>query len=800
MPSIDEGRYRLYNARNTAVSMTVHYASCKNGANVHLSKNGDPEKNASFADVWQLTYRADGTAQLINVYAGKSLDVAGGKVAPRTNVQIWTDNDSRAQAWDIVPSTTGKTATVGGKSYQTHYIQLHSDPEYVCDAQGYDGAAKRNVQLFTRDADESTTDQLWAFVPVRPMEDGAICELRPVANKGMAAGVSSGSRTDGARVVLGKANGKNEQKWYLAKASEGDGETPATWTLRAMHSGMNLNAQYNQKDPGKHDGQALTQKAWDGSDRQLWDVQRVGGDRVDGTACDVVSLRTCQTPTGEPYYVDSYNGLHSNTGGVVLKAPSSTTSQQWCLKPTTATDGFVPIVAKIRLCERVGSNAETFSARAGSGAIPTWVCTAGWSPSGPNHYEWRWRTRDKAAVSSTWQDWTEWTEWEVAGVTVKDNRAWLTEGVPAGVGDWALSDNATRLTELELQVRCVVCDAQGITHGPAEDQVLTLYGVPGVTLGDAGFDPAGIRVPYSSDWWAGTNTIRVDSVRDETTGTELLARPVTVCDLDSSGTILLPRDAMADAIPEDGHTIRVSGGVGYDEWGATKGDAGTLSATVKVAYTAGLDIRPEVSVGKGRTIKVEFAAQAGGTNRLWVNSGSEMWQVDGSIVGGKATYYVAVPFGKGVSLWADATSADGDMWGIAHLTVGSGSGPLAGYSPCHAWNWGDGQSFLLECRADSPMETRRTLKPSYETYSLGSRRRNTVKFGAAVASEFEAEGLLYEGLTESTVDDLIALQDARHVTYRAPSGEVAEVAITGIEYTRHGEFTVVSVDMIEETV
>ena len=160
MPSVEPGNYRLYNARNTAVSMTVYHAQAKNGANVKLAKNGDPEKDTSFADVWQLTYRADGTAQLINVYAGKSLDVAGGKFANKTNVQIFTDNDSRAQAWDIVPSATGKTVTIGGTSHPTYFLQLHAAPTFVADAQGYDGAANRNVQLYAKETDESTTDQL----------------------------------------------------------------------------------------------------------------------------------------------------------------------------------------------------------------------------------------------------------------------------------------------------------------------------------------------------------------------------------------------------------------------------------------------------------------------------------------------------------------------------------------------------------------------------------------------------------------------------------------------------------------
>ena len=53
--------------------------------------------------------------------------------------------------------------------------------------------------------------------------------------------------------------------------------------------------------------------------------------------------------------------------------------------------------------------------------------------------------------------------------------------------------------------------------------------------------------------------------------------------------------------------------------------------------------------------------------------------------GGKARFVVPVPFGRGVRLWADATSADGDRWSVASVTLDATDEPLSLLKPCHAW-------------------------------------------------------------------------------------------------------------------
>ena len=42
------------------------------------------------------------------------------------------------------------------------------------------------------------------------------------------------------------------------------------------------------------------------------------------------------------------------------------------------------------------------------------------------------------------------------------------------------------------------------------------------------------------------------------------------------------------------------------------------------------------------------------------------------------------------------------------------------------------------------------------------------------------------------------MQAARHVRYRSPGGDIADVAITDVSYTDYAGYTDVSVSMVEE--
>lgn len=785
-----EGRYRLYNARNTAVSLTVYHAQAKNGANVKLSKNGDPEKDTSFADVWQLSYRADGTAQLINVYAGKSLDVAGGKFANKTNVQIWTDTDSRAQAWDIVPSATGRTVTIGGTSYPTFFLRLHAAPTFVADAQGYDGAANRNVQLYTKESDESTTDQLWAFVPVPAFEEGMVYEMRPAQNVRDVAAIAGASTSDGARAMVRRATGDNSGKVVPLVEVAADGETPAQWSFRWVHSGRYMDA-YGGTSKA-HDGQAIGQYASNGSLAQRWDVQRLGGTRVGGVECDVVSIRSSMTDKGSPWYLDAYDALHSASACVRLRAPSSTTSQQWVMVPTTAEDPTMPVPTGLGLVSRVGGTSPSTVVDAAGTWYPTWTCPRSWASDGPNHYEVRHRSRLMDAVSGAWRDWTEWTEWEVAGVTLSGDRAWLTEGVPASVHDYRLADGDARDAQWELQVRSAGAGRTSVVHGLAADAVLSLTARPSVTLSNAGVSVDGLHLDYQSDYAYGENVITIRRVVDETTGLTLFRGPKAYAGLDEASGIVVPLDGAH--MPGDGDALRVEWDCGNDrrrDWGRT--DVATLTAAYDAGH--GADVTPTLEAAAGHRLRVSFP-DLGGSARAWMVADGVVEELAPTRSGGTATAWVPYAMGGAFSVMVASASADGDRWGTARAACRMGEGVLAGVRACHAWTWDDGAEWAtVEFKKKGSSSDREwSVKRDADALSLDSRRWRTVALGVTSELSLDVDGLLVGGRSETDAERMRALALAGHVTYRDPLGGVWAVAVTGVTVKEAGDRAEVSVN------
>ena len=72
-------------------------------------------------------------------------------------------------------------------------------------------------------------------------------------------------------------------------------------------------------------------------------------------------------------------------------------------------------------------------------------------------------------------------------------------------------------------------------------------------------------------------------------------------------------------------------------------------------------------------------------------------------------------------------------------------------------------------------------------------------YKAVYGNKLSAEGVLKDGLTSGTKQQLMELMKAHNVTYRAPSGEIAHVGITEIQYQTVRGRTTVSVNMVQVT-
>lgn len=93
---LEDGAYEIRSALNTKMVMDVAAGSKINGANIQLYTN-----NKTDAQKWQVTEKSDGTYVIKSLLSEKVLDVEGAGVYNGANVQQYTSNNTCAQGWEV---------------------------------------------------------------------------------------------------------------------------------------------------------------------------------------------------------------------------------------------------------------------------------------------------------------------------------------------------------------------------------------------------------------------------------------------------------------------------------------------------------------------------------------------------------------------------------------------------------------------------------------------------------------------------------------------------------------------------
>lgn len=771
MASPTKGTYRIVSAKGSSsnpFSLDVSGGSNKNGANVQIWK-----PNHTAAQFFVLSYRKDGTAQILSKWSGKSLDVENGTVESGTNIQQYTDNDTRAQSWTV--EADGGSAAFGGGTYPTYTVKVVGS-DLAMDVAGGSMSAGTNVRVYTSNG---TDAQQWLFVPTPPFASGGVYELRSLLDTSMAVDIAGGSGTRGANVQLWKANGTNAQKFIITE------ETTGQWSIQNVGSDMFVDV----SNAGAKSGTNVQQWTDNDSRAQRWKVTGYGTRTLNGVECAVVTLGSYVTDDGATYNMDVLNALTTNSANVDIETASTETSQLFVLYPTDPVDAEMPVAANLGWTDSVGGTDWTRERPEAETYYPTWETTRTWASDSFNHYEWRRRSQTMGG-NSTWGAWTEWTAWETAAVTIEGQRVWVTEGLSADV------PSGKKALQYEVQVRSAGIDAEDrLVHGEVADATLRALPVPEVTFSVAGFGPEGLRLSYASTYDGGTTNVLIDGIScTDPTGTyDPLKSEVYATALDGEGSILVPMSRLKRWIP-DGSELVVTYHVGTDQ-GTTYDEAET-SETLTVSYDTGygLAVTPTYTAGEGRTLLLSVTTQGASVRRAWTTASGSLEEL--LVRDGVAS--VTYPFDSDFEVYAAAYSADGDRWGVAHVGIGASS--VGGKRPCHAWNW-DGGSFLLELRRDDPLATDYSIDNDIESYKLNKRPWDTVRFGDSKTGKLSAEGAFGEVPdVEATRAKLEALIDARHVTYRSPHGLVCDVAIEGASLECQRGIWICTVNMVRETV
>lgn len=779
---VAEGEYLIVNVRNMGMALDVSGANRNNGANVQIWNILNNR-----AQLFTVRYNSDDTVRILAAFTGKSVDVNGGSITAGTNVQQYTNNDTRAQKW--VLAATGNSVTFRNKTYQTYKIQIAADTSLLLDAAGTAATAGSNCLLAT---DSGATDQHWIFVPRPKLRSGGVYELHSMLNNELVLDITSWSKTNGASAIIWPTHGGNNQKFVLIE------EETDKWRIRNVHSGKYLDIKGNEAV----NSASIVQWGEPVNVRhQQWKIlERDTNDHVyKGVECAVVSIGAYGvTSDGNTYMMHVYNSISKNGTDVNIYEDAGTAGYRWLLYPVNATDPNMPIPSEVMLTESLDGNYMRTRVPCGEW-YASWLCTKSWTNSGPNHYEWRTRKRYMSSQSSKWLEWSEYTPWETANCRQVGSRAWLADPI-----DGTYDISQYKNLQVEFQVRCVGVEETENLVGQAATADFYFLWRPTFEFELVGVSPEGLRIAYSNDYPCGMCNLTLEAiVAKRYSGEEIpismiapmsiLKESISFESLDSSGTIVVPYDKLTDPI-EDGRVLQLYYHGGTDQISKIFETDVEVIAHEDADYD-GAYAKPFFFSNPDRVL-IGSIEDSDCVSRMWLRVGRKTIELK-SKDGAYKLYEIPYPFGVDFDVFTLVYSPDGSKWGTDSTHFDATDSRLG--LPCHAWSWGDGGHFLLECDTE-PLVTDRTLKPVYEADTLDSRARESVSFAPTIGGNLRAKGVLVDGETEFAEDDMLDLLGARHVLYRSPHGVMADVAIVGVTYKKYDGYLEAEIEMIEETV
>lgn len=606
-------------------------------------------------------------------------------------------------------------------------------------------------------------------------------EIRPYIAQKMCVDVSYASDTPGANVLLYGANGANNQKFYFTQ------EETNKWSIRCLLSGQYLDVYGGTAAAGTNVVQ------WPDLDtaNQRWKLTVVGTAEIDGRTCDVVTIGTWADGTGAAFNMDVDHALTSAMTNILIWTAGSVDNQKFVLVPTSATDPRMPIPSDLKFSNELYGDALADVVPAiGERIYRSFLCTQSWLADSDNGFESWIRTRE-VNNDGTFAPWSE----SGAGLFVPMNvvageglRYWDADGYV----NWFVSDPTTKETvkafDYEIHVRSASAYRYGFAnvHGQEANAILRFCAVPELTVSAAQFAPDGLHLIVSSDYRGQTTNMHVTDLAAGAKHylTELLTYEGIGTDTD----VLIPMSVIGEWITS-GTELTISYRVGTELLYDMEGE---YTAQVESGYAEGgtLTVTPTITMSDGRLLEIETVEPL---DTVWVVTDGDAYEAH--IVDGIA--YAPYPFGEPFELVVCTRS--GSSWGVRNYTAEQTAPMVAdGKQPCHAWSW-DGGHFLLEHDDSDSLVTNRTVDAQAETYSLDTREWETLSFSPTAKGTFRASGVLVPGFSESGIDGLLALEAAHHVTYRAPSGEMAIVGVTQVSYQTSESYSSVTVTMTQET-
>ena len=220
--AIKDGVYTIHSSLDSSKVLDVASASTSNAGNVQIY-----EENGTNAQQWEVTHDSKGYVTFTNVNSGKVLDVKAGNAANGTNVQQYSSNNSYAQKWIVIKKSDSKFEICSAVKQSISLDVKAGKTENGTNVQIY-SSNDSNAQRWTLEKVDDPTPSLDKIAKENEnlIADGeyyiasTMTEIYPT-NAASVLDVKAADKNNSANVQLYAANASKAQLWEVAHDDKG---------------------------------------------------------------------------------------------------------------------------------------------------------------------------------------------------------------------------------------------------------------------------------------------------------------------------------------------------------------------------------------------------------------------------------------------------------------------------------------------------------------------------------------------------------------------------------------------------
>lgn len=761
--AVAEGTYTVVSALDTTKAIVCYGSGDNDTANVCIWKTTENKwHDSQFISV---VNNDNGSQRMIFTLSGKSIDIANGNVASGTNVQQYSNNDSRAQQWTI--EKDGGTVTINGTSYDTYTIANTSNKNLVLDVSGASTADNTNVQIYTANG---TNAQRWIFIPKDPVPLGTYL-IRSSLDTNAVIDVSGGSTANGANIQLYGENDSNAQIWRVREYNSG------LMTLYNVGSGKVMSVGANSPK----NGQNVQQWAGYQGHPFKWYAEPSGSMLINGATVPTYRLHYLAS---NGFVLDAAGGKSTPKTNIQVYANNRSRAQLWAFQPFSILAGSLPVPEQFAILAKDGwSTGSTIAANGVTAISTSWRCAG-------TDYQLRYRIRIRKANQTIggWSNWMSYPDGSTANsgwgdigsancITENKDRKTAPKAITVQLVDGANID----YEEIQFEIRRYEANYNGTAglhaHGNSSISAFGLTYQPTLTINSCKWSPAGLIIGYTSDYHRDGNIISLsaDGLFDEY---QLSAQPYT-------GEIVIPQNRLF-RIPTSGETVTIKSKIRSDMSFGTS----SQSVTLNYASAPSLTVSPKVMDDPDSyTSTVTFTPSI--DDHVYLSYEGKLIECQGSA--GK--YVVTPPLNKECTI--SVITSSGSSWGMASVKK-----TMKGN--VYVWNW-NRNTAVIKLNIDKSPQYSDSRESDNSSQITTGRTRPVYSFGNAITRSLDVGGVYTDIVPYGKKEDMDALTLAEHAIFRNPQGEILRTAVLSVSLTprghrsRFGEWGEVAVKQMEES-